>query len=384
MAVYLDNAATGQRKPDTVFQAMEEYFHQNNCNPGRGGYGLSLDGARKIMAARNSLARLFNINKPQQIIFTQNVTTALNFALKGLLGRKDHVLITGLEHNAVLRPLKALEEEREISFSIIPTDPQGAIDLAGAEKLIQSNTTMIVATHASNVMGTLVPIRALSQLAKKYGLDFVVDSAQTAGALPIDIPQIEATVFAFTGHKHLLGPLGTGGFYISEEGAQRMKPLYEGGTGSLSDQEEQPEFLPDRFESGTPNVLGIVGLGAGAEYLMDIGVDRIRAEEEKLIARLLKGLRELSGTRIYGPQDEAKQTGTIAINIKGKDNAQICALLDHQYNIMTRPGLHCAPLAHKTMGTFPEGVLRISMGHFTTQEEIDYCLTALREISSGK
>lgn len=380
MQVYLDNAATSQKKPEAVFLAMENFFKQINCNPGRAGYELSLTAGRKVMETRERLARFFNMKEPNEVVFTQNITIALNIALKGLLGQGDHVLITGLEHNAVVRPLKALEKDRNISYSIMPTDPQGQVDPVEAAKLIQPDTRMIVATHASNVMGTLVPIEELGQLAAEYGLDFVVDTAQTAGCYPVDYKRLGATVVAFTGHKHLLGPMGIGGFCVSREAAKRMKPLYEGGTGSISDREVQPDFLPDQFESGTLNTLGIVGLGAAVDYLEQAGLEEIRAKEEKLTGKLLAGLQELPGVIIYGPQDATRQTGTVAINIQDVDNAELSFVLDKKFGIMTRPGLHCAPIAHRTMGTFPEGVLRISIGHFTTEEEVDYLLSSLQKV----
>lgn len=383
MQVYLDNAATSRKKPEGVFLAMEEFFKQVNCNPGRAGYELSLTAGRKVMEARERLARLFNMREPNEVVFTQNITVALNIALKGLLDPGDHVLTTGLEHNAVIRPLRALEAERNVTYSIIPTDSKGNLDPAEAEKLIQPNTKMIVATHASNVMGTLVPVEELGQLAAEYGLDFVVDTAQTAGCYAIDYNRLNATVVAFTGHKHLLGPMGIGGFCVSREAAKRIKPLYEGGTGSISDSEEQPGFLPDRFESGTLNTLGIVGLGAAVDYLGQVGVEKIRAKEERLTQKMLEGLQELPEVIIYGPQDANRQTGTVAINIQDIDNAELSFVLDKKFGIMTRPGLHCAPIAHRTMGTFPEGVLRISIGHFTTEEEIDYLLNSLREVVSA-
>lgn len=377
---YLDNAATSRQKPAAVWKAMEEYFHGNNCNPGRSGYELALEAGRRVMAVREKLAAFFHVDDPHRVIFTQNITVALNFALKGLLQEGDHVLITGLEHNAVVRPLASLARERQISYSIIPTDPQGFLDLDAVPGMIRPNTRMVVATHASNVMGTLVPLEELGKIAREAGLDFVVDTAQTAGCLPLDMQKIGATVLAFTGHKHLLGPVGIGGFVLTEEAAARMKPLYEGGTGSVSDREEQPAFPPDRFESGTLNALGIVGLGGALDYLVQVGLDRIRAKEQALTRRLLEGLEEIPGVIIYGPKDAARQTGTVALNLREVDNAELAYVLDQKYRIMTRSGLHCAPVAHRTMGTFPEGVLRVSLGHFTTEEEVDYFLDALREI----
>lgn len=380
MRVYLDNAATSQRKPEGVFQAMKEFFEEVNANPGRGGYELSLEAGRRVMEARESIARFFRVEQPHQVVFTPNITVALNVVLKGLLDAGDHVLITGLEHNAVVRPLAALAKERGVTYSVIPTDPQGLIDPQKVEEKILPHTKMIVATHASNVVGTIVPIEELGQIAQRRGLYFVVDTAQTAGLLPLDFNKLQASALTFTGHKHLLGPMGIGGFCVRIEVAQKMRPLYEGGTGSISDKEEQPEFLPDKFESGTLNTLGIVGLGAAIKYLEAQGLEKIRAREKTLTRHLLEGLQQLPGMVVYGPQDPKLQTGTVAINLKEVDNAELCFVLDQKFGIMTRPGLHCAPLAHKTIGTFPQGVLRLSIGHFTTKEEVDYVLESLAQI----
>ncbi|HHX51402.1 MAG TPA: aminotransferase class V-fold PLP-dependent enzyme, partial [Clostridia bacterium] len=312
MQVYLDNAATSRQKPPEVFRALEEFFIEINCNPGRGGYGLSLEAGRRVMEGREVLAALFHVPQPNQVIFTQNVTMSLNIALKGLLGEGDHVLITGLEHNAVLRPLNALQRERGVTYTVVPTSPRGHIEPEEAEKLINPRTRMILATHASNVMGTLVPIKELGDLAGVYGLELVIDAAQTAGCLPLDFQRLNASILAFTGHIHLLGPMGIGGFCIKEDVAKRLRPFYEGGTGSVSDQEEQPGFLPDKFESGTLNTLGIVGLGAAVNYLQGIGIQNIRQREMELTARLLAGLSELPGVVLYGPRDPKRQTGTVA------------------------------------------------------------------------
>lgn len=380
MQVYLDNAATSRRKPTAVWQAMEEFFREVNCNPGRGGYELSLEAGRRVMEARETVAKFFQVEHPNQVVFTPNITVALNQAIKGLLSPGDHVLITGLEHNAVVRPLAALAKERGVTYSVIPTSPQGLIDPQQVEREIRPNTKMMVATHASNVVGTIVPLEELGQIAHEHGLYFIIDTAQTAGCMPLDFNRLQASVLAFTGHKHLLGPMGIGGFCVRSDVAQKMRPLYEGGTGSISHQEEQPDFLPDKFESGTLNTLGIVGLGAALKYLEEQGLEKIRTREKELTGYLLDGLRQLPGVVIYGPQDPELQTGTVAINLKQVDNAELCFVLDQKFGIMTRPGLHCAPLAHKTIGTFPEGALRLSLGHFTTKEELDYVLESLDRI----
>lgn len=383
MQVYLDNAATSRCKPEQVLQAIEHFYQEVNCNPGRGGYELSLEAGRKVMEARAELADFFHVEQPNQVIFTPNVTVALNIAIKGLLQPGDHVLISGLEHNAVVRPIHALQQERQISYSVLPVDERGLLDPQAVLQALKHNTKMIVSTHASNLTGSIVPVEEIGKIAREKGLYFIVDAAQTAGCLPLDFQQLHASVLAFTGHKHLLGPMGIGGFCVSRDTAAKMKPLYEGGTGSISDRVEQPDFLPDKFESGTLNTLGVVGLGAAVKYLKTVGLNHIRSKEMALTRRLLEGLKGLPAITIYGPQDAELQTGTIAVNFAEIDNAELCFVLDRQFGIMTRPGLHCAPLAHQSMGTFPEGALRFSIGHYTTAEEIDYAIASLQEILAG-
>lgn len=380
MQVYLDNAATSRQKPEEVFKAIETFYKEINCNPGRGGYSLSLESSRKVMEVRESIGKFFNLKQASSVVFTPNITVALNIVLKGLLKSGDHVLISGLEHNAVVRPLTALKKYRGIDFSIMPTDPTGFLNPSDVRKIIKANTKMICCTHASNVMGTLLPVEELGQIAAEYDLYYVLDTAQTAGALPLDFEKLQTSVLTFTGHKHLLGPMGIGGFCLKEEVARQMLPLYEGGTGSISDKEDQPDFLPDKFESGTLNTLGIAGLGAAINYLMKHDLRKIRSQEMLLTKKLLDGLKEYPNVKIYGPQDETLQTGTIALNVDDIDNAELCFVLDQQFGIMTRPGLHCAPIAHKTMGTFPEGVLRLSIGHYTREAEIDYVLESMGKI----
>lgn len=379
--VYLDNAATSKDKPEETYRAMDYFLRNINCNPGRGGYDLSLEAGRHILQTRETIAELFNVPQSNQVIFTGNVTQALNTALQGLLQTGDHVVTTSLEHNAVIRPLNALKERLGISYTIVQTGAEGFLDPEKVKTAVTGQTRLIVVTHASNVIGTILPIEEIGLIAEEYGLDYVIDAAQTAGCVDIDFQKCRASVLAFTGHKHLLGPMGTGGFCIKKEVAKRVMPLVEGGTGSISQSEYQPEFLPDKFESGTLNAVGIVGLGAGVRYLLSVGIPKVRKKEMELTDRFLQGLEELPGVTVYGPRDAVRQTGTISINLVNMDNAQACFILDQEYGVMARPGLHCAPLAHRTIGTFPQGTLRFSIGHFNTREDIDYTLHCLREIT---
>lgn len=383
MQVYMDNAATSRQKPEAVFKEIKRFFFDVNCNPGRGGYDLSLEAGREVLRAREVIARFFNVQQPNQVIFTQNVTHALNTALKGLLKPNDHVLTSGLEHNAVIRPLEALAGEKNISYTFIPTGSDGFLAPELIYKHVRPNTRMIVMTHGSNIIGSILPVEQIGKIAEELGLYFVVDCAQTAGCVPIDFQKLNLSVLAFTGHKHLLGPMGTGGFCVRQDVAEKMQPLVEGGTGSVSHREQQPGFLPDKFESGTLNTPGIVGLRVAVEYILNVGVDKIREKEMALTRRLLEGLRGLKHIKIYGPQDPAHQTGTVSINMEDVDNAELCTVLDREFGIMTRPGLHCAPVAHRTVGTFPQGTLRISLGYFTTAEEVDYVIKCLEQIDSS-
>lgn len=381
--VYLDNAATSRPKPDGVLKAINDYYTKIGCSPGRGGYECSLKAGRIVLETRLALANLFNVPSPEQIIFTHNVTYSLNYALKGLLTEGDHVITTSMEHNSVVRPLRGLEKACIIEVDFISCDKQGILDPADVEKAIKKNTKMLVITHASNVTGTLMPISELGQIAAAHNLFYVIDTAQTAGVYNLDFQTLNADVLAFTGHKGLMGPPGTGGFAISRRAAKVMQPLVEGGTGSISDREYQPDFLPDKFESGTMNTPGLAGLKAGIDFIRLEGLDKIRKHELKLCTRFLEGLKEIAGVRVHGPGDASLQTSTVSISAEGYDMGELSFSLDDRYGIMTRSGLHCSPLAHKTIGTYPEGTLRFSIGYFNTEDDIDYALASLQELLHG-
>jgi cysteine desulfurase family protein len=377
--IYLDNAATSRPKPEMVYQAMDYYMREIGCSPGRGGYECALQAGRIVLETRLALCRLFHIPSPEQIIFTSNITHSLNFALKGLLNPGDHVITTSMEHNSVVRPLRSLEKKK-VAVDFVPCDKQGFLNPHDIEKAIRENTKMIVLTHASNVVGTLLPVAEIGKIARQYGLFFVLDTAQTAGIYEIDFEKLNIDVLAFTGHKGLFGPPGIGGFAISKKSGKEMKTFLEGGTGSISDFEFQPDFLPDKFEAGTMNTVGIIGLKAGVEFILSEGLEKIRTRETQLCKQFINGLQQLKGLTLHGPQDAELQTSTISISVKGYDLGELSYTLDAEYGIMTRSGLHCAPLAHKTLGTFPEGTLRFSLGYFNTEEDIDATLKALEEI----
>lgn len=380
MNVYLDNAATSMQKPEEVLDAMTAVMRQCNANPGRGGYRLSLEAGRKILGVRQKVCDLFGGESVDHVVFCQNVTMALNMAIHGLVRAGDHVLISAMEHNAVYRPVVFLAEQGVITYSVIPADGQGRTDPEDIRRLIRPETSLLVASHASNVCGTIFPLRAAAAIARDHGITVVVDAAQTAGVLPLDMVADGIDVLAFTGHKHLLGPTGTGGFVINDQTASRMRPLLQGGTGSVSHLAGQPDFLPDKFESGTLNTVGLAGLGAGIDWLGAAGLDNERQREMELTRRLLDGMKEMPRIRLYGSRDSRERTGTIAFNLDGVDNGELCYVLDEEFSIMGRPGLHCSPLGHQTLGTLPEGTMRFSVGAFTTAEEIDYVLASLQEI----
>ncbi len=376
--IYLDNAATSFPKPDIVYNAMMEAMREYGANPGRSGHKLALKAGRAIYETRELLANFFNIEDPMRIIFTSNATDGLNLAIKGLLKPNDHVITTSMEHNSVLRPLKALENSG-VETTIIQCDETGSMDIKDIEVNIKNNTKLIVTTHASNVTGTIFPIKEIGNLAKKHGIIYMVDVAQTAGVYDIDVIDMSIDILAFPGHKSLLGPQGTGGVYIRE--GLEISQMKEGGTGSRSDSLIQPDIYPDKFESGTPNMPGIVGLGAGIKYILEQGIDNIREHERKLTKTFIDELREIESVKIYGPCNIEKQAPVISINIGEEDSSEVSFILDEVFNIAVRPGLHCAPLAHQTINCYEQGCIRFSVGPFNTINDIDAAVNAIKIIS---
>lgn len=380
--IYLDNAATSFPKPAAVMAAMEMYQREVGANPGRSGHGRSIDAGRVIYETREALARLFAIEDPLRIALTKNATEALNIALQGALRPGDHVITTSMEHNSVMRPLRYLEAQG-VSLSIVPCSPQGVLDPQDVQKVFQNNTKMVVMTHASNVTGTIMPVADVGRIIReKDGVIFCVDAAQTAGALPIDVERMNIDVLAFTGHKSLYGPQGTGGLYIREGLDQIIRPLMMGGTGSRSEFEEQPDFMPDKYESGTPNTVGFAGLGAGVEFLRKQGIDAIRKKEILLTNRFLDQMYELRDrVTLYGEGDAAGRTAVVSFNIKDMTPSDAALHLEEEHGILCRPGLHCAPAAHRTLGSFPQGAVRFSFGFFTSEAEIDLAASAIRALA---
>ena len=378
--IYLDNAATTFPKPEAVYDSMMDCMKNYCANPGRAGHKLAMKAAREIYDTRENIAKLFNIDNPMNIVFTNNATDSLNLAIKGVVSTGDHIITTSMEHNSVIRPIKALEK-LGIENTIVECDKEGFLDINNLEKAIKPNTRLIVTTHASNVCGTLIDIKAVSEVAKSNNILYLVDASQTAGVYNIDLKEVEADMVAAPGHKGLLGPQGTGILYIRE--GLNLDILKEGGTGSKSEDLFQPELLPDKYESGTHNTPGIVGLNEGIKFIFNEGIDKIKQHEEELCKYMLERLEEVPNIKIYGPKDASKRASVITINIGNMDSGEITFLLDSEYNIATRSGIHCAPLAHKTLGTLEQGAVRFSLGYFNTKEDIDKAIEALKEISKN-
>ncbi len=379
MEVYLNNAATSWPKPEKVYVAVDNYLRNFGASQGRGSFRRSREATGIIEECRARLARLFNADDPSRFVFTKNCSEALNLAIKGLLRKGDHVITSSMEHNSVWRPLKTLEMKGVISLTEVVCNQRGEIDLAAVEKAFQPNTRLLVCTHASNVTGTLFPIAELAEIAHQHNAVILVDAAQTAGVYPIDIKAADLDLIAFSGHKGLLGPQGTGAFYISRR--LTLEPLLEGGTGSSSLSPFQPEVLPDRFETGTPNGPGIAGLGAALDFILETGIEVIRQKEEMLTGMILEKLQEIAGIELYGVLDPERQVAVISFNVRDVDPKEVGTVLDEVFGIMVRTGLHCAPEAHKTIGTIERGTVRVSPGFFNTPEEIEYFIEAMREIA---
>ncbi len=383
--IYLDNASTTFPKPPAVAQAMYRYMTEMGSNVNRGSYGEAYAAEEILYDTRSLLCELFNGGDPRNVIFTKNITESLNVILKGFLKAGDHVLVSAMEHNAVMRPLVQLEETG-VSFTRVPCDIHGALKMEAMEKCLRKNTVAVVMLHASNVCGTVMPAQKVGDFCKKHGLVFILDTAQSAGVIPVDMEAMAIDALAFTGHKGLMGPQGIGGFLLKEEMVTRLTPLLSGGTGSVSHTEEIPAFMPDRFEPGTPNIPGIVGLHAGLTWIGERGMASIRDHEMTLTRSFLEGLKPMARDnqiKIIGMTTTEERMGVVSLQIPGMDLAQAAYILDQDYGIMTRVGLHCAPAAHKTLNTYPEGTLRFSFGPYNTQEHVSAALKALEEIHRG-
>lgn len=378
--IYLDNAATTYPKPEKVYDSIMDCMKNYCANPGRAGHKLAMRAAREIYDARENIAKLFNIDNPMNVIFTNNATDSLNLAIKGVVKSGDHIITTSMEHNSVIRPIKSLENHG-VENTIVQCDKEGFLNIEDLKKAIKSNTKLIVTTHASNVVGTLIDIKAIGEVAKEHNLLYLVDASQTAGVYDINVSDINVDMIAAPGHKCLLGPQGTGILYIRE--GLNVNILKEGGTGSKSEDLFQPDLVPDKYEAGTHNTPGIVGLNEGVKFVLEKGIDNIRNHEEKLCEYMLNKLEEVPNIIVYGTKDSKKRAAVIAINIGNMDSGEITFLLDSQYQIATRSGIHCSPLAHQTLGTLEQGVVRFSLGYFNTESDIDEAIRALIEIANN-
>ena len=377
--IYLDNASTSFPKAPNVASAMADYITNRGININRGSYALAYDVEDIIYTTRQRLNTLFNGHDPSHVIFTQNVTMSLNMVIKGLLKAGDHVLVSSMEHNAVMRPLTQLLD-KGITFDTIPCDSTGFIQMDSIEPLIRPNTVALIINHASNVCGTIQPLESIGPICKAHNLQFIVDAAQTAGVIPIDVKACHIDALCFTGHKGLLGPQGIGGIILTKEMAQTLTPLIAGGTGSFSHLETLPTHMPDAFESGTLNLPGIIGLNEGLAYIESQGMENIHNHELVLTQSFLEGLQSIDVVNIVGKQNIQDRTAVVSITIDGMDPASITYELESTYHIMTRVGLHCAPRAHQTLGTYPEGTVRFSFGYANTHEDVVSALSALHRI----
>lgn len=377
MSIYLDNGATSFPKAPGVGEAMLDYVNNIGANVNRSTYEASSEAEMVLIECRERLCTLFGTEDITHAVFTPGMTAGLNMLLKGFLSPGDHVIVSSLEHNAMMRPIRQLEAQG-VEFSRIPADSRGIIDPKDILPLIRPNTRLVAIMHASNVCGTLLPVKEISDICRERGLPVILDAAQTAGHYPVNMKELGLSALCVPGHKGLLGPQGIGALMLDEEFAKRVEPLISGGTGSASDSELLPPYMPDRFESGTLNIPGIFGLNAALRFILEKGVQAFRAHEEKLTKRFTDGLEGLP-LRLAGTKEISKRVGVISIDFTGRDNAEVAYELDKR-GIMTRCGLHCAPSAHRTLGTFPQGTVRFSIGYANAECDVDAAISAIKEI----
>ncbi len=376
--IYLDNAATTWPKPESVYQAVDDCLRLMGANPGRGGHSMARQASLLLYEAREGLAELFGIEDPNQIVFTHNATDAVCMSIFGLISPGDRIVTTAMEHNAVARAVRFVEA-KGVHVTVVPCFSDGQLDMEAMAAAISNRPKAVIMSHASNVTGTIMPVAEVGAMTRRLGVALVVDAAQTAGVEAIDVAEMGIDILAFSGHKGLLGPQGTGGLYVAETVA--LTPLRVGGTGSLSESDNQPEFMPDRLESGTPNTPGIAGLQAGVRFILATGRENIQAREAELTQLLLAGLGDIVNVHIYGPASNSGRTAVVSFTLDGMDSGLVAHTLDREYGIACRAGLHCAPWAHQTLGTLKTGTVRFSPGYFNTQGEIEQAIAAVRELA---
>ncbi|MBC5625211.1 aminotransferase class V-fold PLP-dependent enzyme [Clostridium sp. NSJ-49] len=381
MNVYLDNASTSFPKPKSVSDSIYNYLTNIGGNPGRANHSNALESNRYLFLARETIANFFNFHKIENVIFTNNITSSLNILINGILKPGDHIITSSMEHNSVIRPLYNLKENIGIDLEIVSAKSNGILDVNSISKAIKPNTKLIVITHASNITGSIQPIQRIGELCKKNNIFFILDSAQSAGVLEVDFKKFNLNALAFTGHKSLLGPQGIGGFIIDDELNKICNPYILGGTGSLSHSLTQPDFLPDKFESGTLNIPGIIGLYEGIKFIEKEGLNTIYEHNSYLRSYLINEISNINNFNIYGDLDPANGTSCVSITHNNLDVSELSYILDSDFGISNRSGLHCAPLAHQTIGTYPNGTVRLSLGYFNTLDEIKYTVDSLNKIN---
>jgi cysteine desulfurase family protein len=380
MQVYVDNAATSFPKPDCVYNDILNYMRNIGGNPGRGASTSSLKGNKVIFQCRNALCELFNFPDTKNVIFTSNITMSLNILIKGIVQPGWHVITSSMDHNSTLRTLNELKFKGIIELDIIQCNALGEIDIEDFKNKIKDNTKLVALSHGSNIVGTVQPLDIIGKICRENHIFFIIDSAQTAGVLDLDFQDLNCNALAFTGHKSLLGPQGIGGFIIDNSMNDICSSLIVGGTGSVSSDIIQPNFLPDKFESGTINTPGIAGLLSGVDFIKNEGLSTIKEHEDYLTQKFINNILNIPTMKVYGYVNTENRTSTVSINSSKIDNSELGFILDSEYNIMTRTGLHCAPLAHKTIGTYPTGTLRFSFGYFNDEKDVDYILSSINSI----
>ncbi|WP_422658970.1 aminotransferase class V-fold PLP-dependent enzyme [Paenibacillus sp. EC2-1] len=378
--IYLDHAATSWPKPPEVLEAMKQAMESAAANPGRGSHRMAVNASRVLYQTRRTLATLFKVNNPNDIALTGNTTEALNLAIKGYLAEGDHVIATMIEHNSVRRPLEYLKRTRGIQVDYISVDAYGQIDLKEVERSFNKRTKLVVCSHSSNLLGSILPVKEIGELAVRYGAVLLVDAAQSAGMLSIDVNDMNIGMLAFPGHKGLMGPQGTGGLYISPN--LDLEPLMHGGTGSQSEAIEQPTVRPDRYEAGTPNTIGYAGLQAAVEKVLELKTDNIYSHEWELTQRMIEGLSSIRGIKILGPKLGQPRTGIVSFVVEERDASELAFKLDREYGIAVRAGFHCTPLAHMAVGTENTGAVRASVGVWTSKEDVDLMVEAMAKIQA--
>ncbi|CAG7643339.1 putative cysteine desulfurase [Paenibacillus solanacearum] len=377
--VYLDHAASSWPKPPKVMEAMVQCMEQYAANPGRGSHEMAVKASRVLFEGRKSLANLFRVKNPNDISYTLNTTMSLNIAIKGFVQEGDHIICTAIEHNSVRRPLEYLKKTKGIKISYVKTNAKGELSVDDIANEFTANTRLVVCTHGSNLLGSLLPIAEIGQLCKDKGVRFLVDAAQTAGTIPIDVGLMGIDMLAFPGHKALLGPQGTGGLYIAPD--LELEPLLHGGTGGQSEAIDQPTVRPDRYEAGTQNTVGIAGLNEGVKFVLQEGTDAIHQKEWNATQRLMEGLMGIHGVSILGPDLGQNKTGIVSFTIAQADSSEVAFILDQSFQIAVRAGYHCSPLAHEMAGTMERGAVRASVGYFNTNSDMDRLIQAVREIA---